>query len=181
MNAVCADFVSIAPDDVRDLHAIRDSRPFRQMFQFPHVRDVADLIKPVQMLRRGADEYSQRSLWQGVVENPVAATAHFHNKIMLVNRILLGIDPTRKQTGPFQARPKGVLGRLRAYVRAVVFALTCIISEAYMCATQGCVCEGVQRAEVTAHTRAGVWIHNSCLRVFRGGGAESSRTGARGT
>ena len=151
MNAVCADFVSIAPDDVRDLHAIRDSRPFRQMFQFPHVRDVADLIKPVQMLRRGADEYSQRSLWQGVVENPVAATAHFHNKIMLVNRILLGIDPTRKQTGPFQARPKGVLGRLRSYVRAV-FALTCIMSEAYVCVTQGCACEGVQRSEITAHT-----------------------------
>ena len=181
MNVVCADFVTMAPDDVRDLHAIRDSRPFRGLFQFPHVRCVEDLKGPVQALRSGAGEYSQRSLWRGVVENPVAATVHFHHKVMTVNRVLFGIDPDRKQTGPFQARPKGVLGRLRAYVRAVVFALTCIISEAYVCATQGFVCEGVQRAEVTAHTRAGVWIHNSGLRVFRGGGAESSRTGARGT
>eukprot|EP01049_Picozoa_sp_SAG25_P022973 SAG25_NODE_9492_length_370_cov_0.767528_2_plen_49_part_01 len=37
LNAVGADFVSMAPDDVRDLHAIRDSHPFRRMFQFPHV------------------------------------------------------------------------------------------------------------------------------------------------
>lgn len=109
-----ADFVSIAPDDVRDLHAIRDSRPFRKLFQFPHVRDVADLGPHVKQLRAGSNEYASQSLWQRVVENPVAATVHFHHKITVSNRVLLGIDPTLKQTAPYQARPKGVLGRLRA-------------------------------------------------------------------
>jgi hypothetical protein len=180
MHAVCTDFVTIAPDDVRDMHAIRDSRPFRQMFRFPHVRDVTDLKQPITMLRRGTDEYSQRSLWRAVVENPIAATVHFHNKTMVANRILFGIDPTRKQTGPFQARPKGVLGRIRSYVRAVL-ALTCIISEPCVCATQGCVCEGVQRAGVTAHTRADVWIYNSCLRIEGGVSTMSAKTGASST
>eukprot|EP01047_Picozoa_sp_COSAG01_P002785 COSAG01_NODE_76_length_28332_cov_298.876992_15_plen_2949_part_00 len=107
-------FVSIAPEDVRDLRTIRDSRPFRRIFQFPHVRNATDLGPHVRQLREGKNQYAPQALWRGVVKNPVAATIQFHHKIKVLNRVLLGIDPTLKQTSPFQARPKGVLGRFRA-------------------------------------------------------------------
>jgi hypothetical protein len=180
VNVVCADFVTMAPDDVRDLHAIRDSRPFRGLFQFPHVRCVEDLKGPVQALRSGAGEYSQRSLWRGVVENPVAATVHFHHKVTTVNRVLFGIDPDRKQTPPFQARLKGVLGRLVACVRAV-FVLVCVTSEACLSAVQSCVCERVQRAGLSAHPHAGVWFYYSRLRISGGVGAECAGNGSGST
>ena len=36
-GVVCADFLSAAPDDLRDLSSARDGLPFREMFRWPHV------------------------------------------------------------------------------------------------------------------------------------------------
>jgi hypothetical protein len=111
---MCADFVSVAPDDVRDLNSIRDSRPFRRMYEFPHVAGPEALQDAVSELRRGTGAYTQQSLWKSVVDNPVAATVHFHQRITLMNRVLLGIDTSLKKARPFALLPKAALGRLRA-------------------------------------------------------------------
>jgi hypothetical protein len=113
-GVVRADFVSVAPDDVRNLHSIRDSRPFRRIGEFPHVYNMEGLKGAVTDLRGNQRGYDEGSLLRKVVCNPVAATAHFHHKIMVMNRELLGIDPALRQTGPFITRPKGLLGRLRS-------------------------------------------------------------------
>ena len=107
-------FVSVAPDDVRDLNAIRDSRPFRRAGKFPHVEDVQGLQEEVSRLRQGTGSYTQRALWRRVTHNPVSATAHFHRRVTIMNRVLLGIDPSARKTAPFATRPKGALGRLRS-------------------------------------------------------------------
>jgi hypothetical protein len=98
---------------VRDLNSIRDSRPFRRLFRFPHVNGVEDLRDEVSQLRGGTGAYTQRALWRGVVRNPVAATVHFHRRVMIMNRVLLGISVSQPRTPPFATLPKGALGRLR--------------------------------------------------------------------
>jgi hypothetical protein len=86
---------------VRDLNSIRDSRPFRRLFRFPHVNGVEDLRDEVSQLRGGTGAYTQRALWWGVVRNPVAATVHFHRRVMIMNRVLLGISVSQPRTPPF--------------------------------------------------------------------------------
>jgi hypothetical protein len=106
-------FISVAPDDVRDLNAIRDALPFRGVGVFPHAVSEGDLSEAVANLRAGSGRYTQARLWQSVVANPVAVTVHFHRKVVAMNECLLGIDNRRCQTCPYAARPKGLLGRLR--------------------------------------------------------------------
>eukprot|EP01047_Picozoa_sp_COSAG01_P044698 COSAG01_NODE_4065_length_5387_cov_1.992436_1_plen_114_part_00 len=86
---------------MRDLNSIRDSRPFRRLFRFPHVNGVEDLRGEVSQLRGGTGAYTQRALWQGVVQNPVAATVHFHRRVMIMNRVLLGISVSSRILQPY--------------------------------------------------------------------------------
>eukprot|EP01047_Picozoa_sp_COSAG01_P037958 COSAG01_NODE_3050_length_6663_cov_4.316118_2_plen_142_part_00 len=115
-----ADFLTAAPDDLRDLNTARDSLPFREMFCWPHVAqergvglNVAELKEHAGRIRTGTGEYSERARWQSVVRNPVAATVHFDRGVTIMLREKLGIDPTRCKSPPFRSRRKGVVGRLR--------------------------------------------------------------------
>jgi hypothetical protein len=116
---VRADFLSAAPDDLRDLNTARDGRPFRRMFHWPHVArkcgtglNVEELTKHAEQMRRGVGAYSERARWRDVIRNPVAATVHFDRRVTTMGRVLLGVDPTRCQSPPYKSRPMGVLGRL---------------------------------------------------------------------
>ena len=114
-----ADFLSAAPDDLRDLNTARDGQPFRRMFHWPHVArkcgtglNVEELTKHAEQMRRGVGAYSERARWRDVIRNPVAATMHFDRRISTMYRELLGFDPTRRSSAPYRLRRKGLLGRL---------------------------------------------------------------------
>jgi hypothetical protein len=120
---VRADFLSAAPDDLRDLSTARDSLPFRKMFRWPHVAlergpglNVDALQQRAALIRSGEGEYSERARWLSVVRNPVAATLHFDRRVTLANRELLGLDATPCGSASFERSPKGLLGRFRGCV-----------------------------------------------------------------